>query len=445
MVPNISQLHTFPCFLQETRVNLSHTKAKAHAVGDAATKREALRHHDGDITNLWIPCSIMAHLVLPFTLLLLVPPSADAYSRGAGSCHTASGGHGEATPGDGGFALSLASAATPGSTLTLQLAHTLPETQFKGFLVKVTGPGGGYDDGGASFTGLDAHALAQPKECYGPSTATHRSSDLKDAVELELALPAEPVELIATVIVMISRQSSMDSEWYTWTVPISVAEQAVEPPPAPVRCRPDGSRCPLILSLQPQDEWDTGHVSCANRILDDDVGFDDPALGAAVLELAGGDTTTPIVTYCYSGNEFVFGMFVEPELTVAGFTDVTNGGAFVEPSEAVDWNNDEVLEELCVCDSPCGSPAAAAAAACPSDVVRHSPAKSSLSIPVKRDDICVLRLTSCHNVCAYVTLCARRATAWSTSMTCSSSFLPSVARLLLAQRMRTSPVTEQST
>ena len=56
----------------------------------------------------------MAHLVLPFTLLLLVPPSADAYSRGAGSCHTASGGHGEATPGDGGFALSLASAASGG-------------------------------------------------------------------------------------------------------------------------------------------------------------------------------------------------------------------------------------------------------------------------------------------------------------------------------------------
>merc|ERR1719329_656980 len=106
----------------------------------------------------------------------------------------------------------------------------------------------------------------------------------------------------------------MNSEWYTWSVPISVVEQAAAPAvePQQVLCRPDGSRCPLILSLQPQDEWDTGHVSCAHRVLDETVGFDDPALGAYVLELAEGDTTTPIVTYCYSGNQFVFEMFVLP-------------------------------------------------------------------------------------------------------------------------------------
>ena len=316
----------------------------------------------------------MAQLVQLSTLCLLAPHSADAYSRGAGSCHTASGGHGEATPGDGGFTMSLVSAATPGSTLTLRLAHAQGETQFKGFLVKVTGPGGGYDDGGASFTGLDDHALAQSKNCYGPTAATHRSSDPKDAVELQLSLPPEPVELVATVVVMISRQSTMDSEWYTWTVPISVAAQD-EPQPQPVRCRPDGSRCPLILSLQPQDEWDAGHVSCAHRALDGTAGVDDPALGVKALELAGGDTTTPIVTYCYSGNELVFGMFVLPTLTEAGFTDVVNGGAWVEPSSAVSWNNDVVLEELCVCDTPAASedgcvPAAADAVACPSDVVR---------------------------------------------------------------------------
>lgn len=325
----------------------------------------------------------MVRLVRLFALLLLVPLSADAYSRGAGSCHTASGGHGEATPGDGGFALSLASAANPGSTLTLQLAHTLIETQFKGFLVKVSGPDGNYDSGGASFTGLDAHALAQSKNCYGPSTATHRSSDLKDAVELQLALPPEPSELVATVIVMISRQSSMDSEWYTWEQPISVAEPVALPavPSPQVWCRPDGSHCPLILSLQSQEEWEAGHVSCATRILDGTFGFDDPTLGTNVLELAGGDTTTPIVTYCYSGNEFVFNMCVLPTLTDAGFTDVVNGGAFVEPSDAVNWNNDEVLEELCVCDSPAPSGAgcvSAAAAACPSDVVRLSPVQTYL-------------------------------------------------------------------
>ena len=95
--------------------------------------------------------AMMADLVRLWTLLLLVPLSADAYSRGAGSCHTASGGHGEAAPGDGGFALSLASAATAGSsTLTLRLAHTVTETQFKGFLVKVNGPAS--DDAVANVT-----------------------------------------------------------------------------------------------------------------------------------------------------------------------------------------------------------------------------------------------------------------------------------------------------
>ena len=339
--------------------------------------------------------TLFAHLLLQLvSLLLLVPRATDAYSRGAGSCHTASGGHGEASAGDGGFVLSLASAATPGSTLGLRLAHVVGDTQFKGFLVKVTGPGGSYDDGGASFVGLDTHDLAQSKDCYGPSTATHRTSDLKDAVELQLALPLEPVELVATVIVMLSRQSSMDSEWYTWTVPIPVAEQGA---PQQVRCRPDGSRCPLILSLQPQHEWDAGHVSCAHRILDDTVGFDDPALGPNVLELTGGDTTTPIVTYCYSGNEFVFEMFVQPTLFEAGFTDVVNGGAFVEPSDAVDWNNDAVLEELCVCDSPATLEALcvpeAPAAACSSDVVR-----GTLTI--------VLPTESLTDSCAYPNCCA---------------------------------------
>ena len=204
--------------------------------------------------------AMMADLVRLWALLLLllVPLSADAYSRGAGSCHTASGGHGEATPGDGGFALSLASAPTAGSsTLALRLAHMVTETQFKGFLVKVNGPGGDYDGGGASFTGLDAHALAQSKECYGPAAATHRSSDPKDAVELELALPSDSSELIATVIVMISRQSRMDSEWYTWRVPISELAVAEPPPPPPgsgqqgsdggdateAPGRPSGARC----------------------------------------------------------------------------------------------------------------------------------------------------------------------------------------------------------
>ena len=86
-------------------------------------------------------------------LLQLVPLCADAYSRGAGSCHTASGGHGEATAGAGGFVLSLSAAPTAGSTVALRLVHAEAVSQFKGFLVKITGPGGEYDGGGAESVG----------------------------------------------------------------------------------------------------------------------------------------------------------------------------------------------------------------------------------------------------------------------------------------------------
>ena len=175
-------------------------------------------------------------------LLQLVPICADAYSRGAGSCHTASGGHGEATSGTGGFVLTLSAAPTAGSTVTLRLVHAEAVPQFKGFLVKITGPGGDYDGGGAEFSGLEQHALAQSKQCYGPAAATHRSSELKDSVELDLALPQEPVELVVTVVVMIYRASVMESEWYTWTQPVSVA--AAQPGSVPIDPTPGSSAQP---------------------------------------------------------------------------------------------------------------------------------------------------------------------------------------------------------
>ena len=160
------------------------------------------------------------------------------------------------------------------------------------------------------------------------------------------------------------------------TIVLDESACSAPPPPAPAAaaagpeapeiqmCRPDGSRCPIVLSLQPQDEWDASHVTCATRMPI----HDDPSLVADVLALAGGDTSTPIVTYCKSGNVFVFELFVLPTLTDAGFTDVSNGGAWELPSDegiAADWANDVVLEELCVCDVPAGEDGCVAAAAEP--------------------------------------------------------------------------------
>ena len=62
-------------------------------------------------------------------------------------------------------------------------------------------------------------------------------------------------------------------------------------------CRPNGSRCPIMVDVRAQSEWDAGHVSCATRIPVQD----DASRTGEVLTLAGGDSSHPVVVYCYSG------------------------------------------------------------------------------------------------------------------------------------------------
>ena len=91
-------------------------------------------------------------------------------------------------------------------------------------------------------------------------------------------------------------------------------------------CRPNGSRCPIMVDVRAQSEWDAGHVSCATRIPVQD----DASRTGEVLTLAGGDSSHPVVVYCYSGARAGRAVTV---LTNAGFTDVTNGGGFVSPTK----------------------------------------------------------------------------------------------------------------
>ena len=60
-------------------------------------------------------------------------------------------------------------------------------------------------------------------------------------------------------------------------------------------CRPDGSRCPILLDVRTEEEWNgpEGHASCAARL---QVQLD-PTLTETVRAMAAGDTSTPIVTY----------------------------------------------------------------------------------------------------------------------------------------------------
>eukprot|EP01043_Picozoa_sp_COSAG02_P006259 COSAG02_NODE_177_length_31154_cov_32.205152_7_plen_348_part_00 len=110
-------------------------------------------------------------------------------------------------------------------------------------------------------------------------------------------------------------------------------------------CRPDGSRCPILLDVRTEEEWNgpEGHASCAARL---QVQLD-PTLTETVLAMAAGDTSSPIVTYCYSG---VRAGTAETILAEAGFTAVTNGGGWIEPE-----GNAARLQELCTCNTPCSA------------------------------------------------------------------------------------------
>ena len=108
-------------------------------------------------------------------------------------------------------------------------------------------------------------------------------------------------------------------------------------------CRPDGSTCPILIDVRTLDEWNGGHASCATRLPVQD----DASLVAQIIDLAGGDMSIPIVTYCYSGGR---AGAAETIISNAGFESVTNGGGFITPA-----GNDAVLEEMCTCNTPCAS------------------------------------------------------------------------------------------
>lgn len=106
-------------------------------------------------------------------------------------------------------------------------------------------------------------------------------------------------------------------------------------------CRQDGSPCPILIDVRTLSEWNAGHASCAERIPVQD----DSSRTAEVLALADGDTSHPVVVYCRSGARAGSAATV---LRNAGFTDVVNGGGWVEPA-----GNAAVIEEMCSCSTPC--------------------------------------------------------------------------------------------
>merc|ERR1712032_1484217 len=58
------------------------------------------------------------------------------------------------------------------------------------------------------------------------------------------------------------------------------------------------AKCPIVIDVRTQLEWDEGHASCAQRLEIQD----DPSLVDKVSTLANGDLSYPVYVYCRSGN-----------------------------------------------------------------------------------------------------------------------------------------------
>ena len=94
----------------------------------------------------------------------------------------------------------------------------------------------------------------------------------------------------------------------------------------------------IVLDVRDTSEWNSGHVSCAHHLPVQD----DASLVQRVKDLALANPrglAAPVVTYCYSG---VRSGRAEKVLEDAGFTNVRNGGGYIEPAD-----NAAKLQALC--------------------------------------------------------------------------------------------------
>ena len=133
---------------------------------------------------------------------------------------------------------------------------------------------------------------------------------------------------------------------------------AALPPSDPVY---DHTKCAVVLDVRTQGEWDEGHITCAHHL---EIPAAPAGWEAAVLALAGGVKTTPIVAYCHSGVRAARSVEM---LQAAGFSGAVNGGGFTVSRyvNATGMSDAEALEEVC---QACGAPRNSSAASTASSV-----------------------------------------------------------------------------
>jgi len=106
---------------------------------------------------------------------------------------------------------------------------------------------------------------------------------------------------------------------------------------ATTKTLPADGRCPIVIDVRTQAEWDAGHASCAHRL---EIQYK-PDLVTKVLSLAKGDKTHPVQLYCRSGNRAgkAKGILQDKQ-----WTHVTNAGG---------WQSGQMdsIKKLCECTS----------------------------------------------------------------------------------------------
>ena len=98
---------------------------------------------------------------------------------------------------------------------------------------------------------------------------------------------------------------------------------------------PYDERCPIVIDVRTQLEWDEGHAPCAHRLEIQN----DPGLVAKVEALANGDRSHPVQVYCRSGNRSGQAQKI---LKDRKWTHVTNAGGW-QSGQA------DAIKKLCDC------------------------------------------------------------------------------------------------
>lgn len=141
-----------------------------------------------------------------------------------------------------------------------------------------------------------------------------------------------------TILTLIAASGSCAVQAKTSPAPAATSSSTSSTTPVPTTVpttalAPDG-RCPIVIDVRTQNEWDAGHATCAHRL---EIQYD-TKLVAKLSTLAKGDLSHPVQLYCRSGNRAGVAQKI---LQDRKWTHVTNAGGWDKQANAI--------QKLCDC------------------------------------------------------------------------------------------------